>query len=212
MPMDFQYDETYFDDHYSSPLYRWYIRIRNRFIKRELTQHVTGGTLLEIGFGDDNLLKFFDGDFDVFGLDVSAFAVDQITDRYPEEHFAVGDIAAEPIPFERSFDVICAINTIEHLTAPKAGLIHMVEALKPAGIAVLYLPTRSNSLSALQYKFLYDVEEHVYRPSVPVLQNMLRGLGLRALDEYAASFIPVKLSSQLMLESFNLYCGFWQKS
>lgn len=209
--MDFDYDQTYFEQHYASPVYRWYVELRNRFIRERVTHYVSAGTFLEIGFGDDNLLRLFTDPFKVFGVDISPYATEQVNGAYPDSHFAVCDISAGAIPFATQFDVICAVNVVEHLPAPAAGLQHICDALAPGGVFVAYLPTESNVLSQLQYRLFYDVEEHIYRPSVPELQTHLRRMGLRRLEEYAASFIPMTISHPLALETFNLYCGFWQK-
>lgn len=208
--MDFAYDEAYFREHYSGRFYRRYVDLRNRFIHRHVRRYVNEGTFLEIGFGDDNLIRLFADTFDIFGVDISPYAAQQVNGVYPKAHFAVCDLAAGAIPFNVKFDVICAINVVEHLAAPAAGLRRIADALKPGGVFVAYLPTQSNVLSRLQYRLLYDVEEHIYRPSVPELQTALHRLGLQPLEEYAASFIPLKISHHSVLESVNLYCGFWQ--
>lgn len=210
--MEFDYDRAYFEQHYASPFYRWYVGLRNRFIKERVAQYVSAGGFLEIGFGDDNLIRLFADTFDIYGVDISPYAANQVNGSYPDSHFAVCDISAGAIPFAIQFDVICAINVVEHLPAPDAGLQHIYDALAPGGVFVAYLPTESNALSQLQYTLFYDVEEHIYRPTVPELQDKLHGLGLRRLEEYAASFIPITIRGQTALETFNLYCGFWQKA
>jgi SAM-dependent methyltransferase len=208
---DFEYDATYFERHYASPLYRRYVVMRNQFIWRELTQHVSAGRFLEIGFADDNLIRFFRDDFDVFGIDLSQFAVQSLPQEYAEERFAVCDVAQEPIPFRTKFDVICAVNTVEHLADPMFALRNIGKALKPGGILGVYLPTASNLLSEIQYRLLYDVEEHIYRPSVGSLRRALQSVGLTHHAEYAASFMPLKVSHPLILKSLNLYFGVWAK-
>lgn len=209
---EFDYDAAYFDKHYASPLYRLYVTMRNRFIWREVTRHATSGRFLEIGFGDDNLIRFFRDDFDVFGIDVSEFAVESMPAEYAPDQFAVSDIAQEPIPFEGVFDVICAVNTVEHLADPRFALANIAGALAPGGVLGVYLPTESNQLSEIQYSLLYDVEEHIYRPSVRSLRTLLSDVGLEKQDEYAASFMPLKVSRPLLLESLNLYFGVWAKT
>lgn len=205
------YDEEYFERHYSTPFYRRYIAVRNGFIRSEVTKLVSSGKFLELGFGDDSLIRLFEKEFDVFGIDISAFAVEEITKRYPPTHFQVCDVSSEKVPFDGAFDVICAINTVEHLENPRFALQNVSDALKRDGVFAVYLPTQSNLLARAQYKILYDVEEHVFRPSVQSLRNLLTGLGFSVCKEYAASFIPLKLSHDCILESFNLYFGLWRK-
>jgi SAM-dependent methyltransferase len=209
--MDFHYNEGYFEKLYSSPFYRRYIAVRNEFIREEIAQLVSSGKFLEVGFGDGNLIEFFRDDFDVFGVDISDLAVKQITTRHPPANFKVCDVSSEKVPFDEDFDVICAINTVEHLASPRFALQNISNSLKRNGVLAVYLPTQSNIFSRVQYKIFYDVEEHVFRPSVKSLRNLLRRLGLGVCKEYAASFLPLKLSSDFILKSFNLYFGLWQK-
>lgn len=208
---DFQYDEAYFDNHYSSSLYRRYVTVRNRFIHDEVTKYASSGRFLEIGFGDDNLIQFFDDDFDVFGIDVSNVAVESVTGKYDPRRFANCDVAREPIPFDGNFDVICTVNTVEHLADPEFALQNIAGSLRERGVLAVYLPTESNVLSRTLYKFRYDVEEHIFRPSVASLKCLLRGVGLDEREAYAAGLIPLKISHEWILESLNLYLGIWQK-
>lgn len=209
--MDFHYDEAYFERHYSTPFYRRYVAVRNGFIRGEIAELVSAGKLLDVGFGDGNLIEFFEEDFDVFGVDISDLAVKEIETRYPPANFKVCDISRETIPFDERFDAICAINTVEHLESPQFALRNIFDSLKKTGVFAVYLPTQSNVFSRLQYRIFYDVEEHVFRPSVQSLRSLLMGLGFSACKEYAASFIPLKLRSDFVLKLFNLYFGLWQK-
>jgi len=207
----FNYDEKYFEQHFASPFYRRYLALRNKFIHNEITKLVPTGKFLEIGFGDDNLIKLFKNKFDVFGLDISEFAVKDITRRYDPSHFKTCDISKGRIPFKNKFSVICAINTVEHLSDPEFGLKNICNALLPGGIFLVYMPTASTALSRLQYRLLYDVEEHIYRPSIQSLKNTLTRIGFRLAQEYAGSVVPFKISNKPILESLNLYLGLWKK-
>jgi len=209
--MDFEYNEKYFKRHYSAPFYRRYVDFRNRFIKNEITKFVCSGRFLEIGFGDDNLIKFFKNDFEVFGVDISEIAVEKIKEQYEPSHFQICDVSRQKIPFEQKFDVIAALNVIEHLENPKLAFKNIYESLKEKGIFVIYLPTQNNFFSKIQYKIFYDAKEHIFRPSIKNLRNILKDLGLKACKECAASFIPLKINNEFFLELFNLYFGLWQK-
>lgn len=169
------------------------------------------GKLLELGFGDDSLIKLFKDNFEVFGVDISKFAVKKIREKYDPAHFKVCDLSKEKIPFDEKFDIVCAVNTIEHLKNPKFALQNTFNSLKTNGIFVIYLPTQSNIFSKLKYKILYDVEEHSFRPSIKCLKKLLRELGFSLYEEYAASLIPLKVRNKFILESFNLYFGLWKK-
>lgn len=211
LSMNFHYDEKYFRRHYSTLFYRHYIAIRNKFIKSEIIKLISSGKFLEVGFADDNLIKFFKNDFDVFGIDISEFAIKKIKEKYNRTHFKICDISKEKILFDEKFDVVCAINTVEHFENPKFALQNIFNSLKKNGFFGVYLPTQSNIFSNAQYKILYDVEEHIFRPSIKSLKELLTRLGFNVCKEYAVSFIPLKISNEFILESFNLYFGLWRK-
>ena len=208
---DFKYDETYFANHFASPFYRRYVGLRNKFIHQELMRFAQIGKFLEIGFGDENLIKLFNKDFEVFGLDISEFAVREITRNYRSDHFTICDISKEKIPFNDGFDVIGAINTVEHLSDPEFALKNIYTSLETGGIFLVYMPTQSNLLSRFKYRQFYDVKEHIFRPSVRSLRDLLTRLGFRLVKEYAGSLIPLKISNLSLLQSLNLYFGLWMK-
>ncbi len=209
--MSFRYDREYFLHHYSTSLYRRYVAMRNGFIKREITQLASSGKLLEVGFGDGNLIESFESNFDVFGIDIAEIAVREVTKRYPPTNFRLCDVSRETVPFDKDFEIVCAVNAVEHLENPRFALQNIFHSLRKGGVLAIYLPTRSNILSRIQYKIRYDVEEHVFRPSVTSLRSLLTGFGFSVCKEYAASFLPLKLSSDFILDSFNLYLGLWKK-
>lgn len=208
----FEYDQDYFDRHLASRFYRWQIGyLRNRTIYRLIRRQVRQGRFLEIGFGDDRLLKIFAREFEVYGIDISRYAVARMLQRYPTGRFAVGDVSVGTIPFPGPFDVICSINTVEHLTDPVRALGSMREALKPSGVLAVYMPTNGNILSRAQYRCWYDVPEHVFRPSIPDLIRLFRNNGMTLVEEYAASFFPFRISSRLFTRSTNLYCALFRR-
>ncbi len=208
--MSFNYDEKYFKKHFSGKgignlFYKKYLDIRNKTIKKEILKFVKKGKFLDIGFGDDNLIKLFKDNFKVFGIDVSEYAVSEIQKKYKKENFKICDISKENIPFKEKFDVICAINTIEHLTNIPSVFKRIYDALEENGIFVMYLPTKSNFFSRVQYKFLYNVKEHIFRPSNEELKETLKKTGFNIKKEYSASFFPFKIKNKLIIDSFNLY-------
>lgn len=204
--MSFNYNEKYFKKHFGNPIYSRYIKIRNNAIKKEVLKFAKKGKLLDVGFGDDQLIKIFEKQFEVFGTDISEFAVKEIQKKYKKENFKACDVVKEKIPFSEKFDVVCAINTIEHLENPKNAIKNIYDALKPNGILLIYLPTKSNLISKIGYKFGYDVKEHVFRPSISKLKKLLKSTGFKMEKEYCATFFPAKIKSKTIINSFNLYC------
>ena len=67
--------------------------MRNNAIKKEVIKFIEEGNFLDIGFGDDNLIKFFQDSFEVFGIDISKYAVEEIQKKYKKDHFRVCNIS-----------------------------------------------------------------------------------------------------------------------
>lgn len=206
-----EYDKKYFKKHFGNPIYKHYIKMRNNQIKKEVLKIKKGGEFLDIGFGDDNLIKIFEDYFEVFGTDISDFAIKEIQKKYKKENFKLCDISQKEIPFPKKFDVICAINTVEHLESPEFAIKNIYDALKSGGIFAFYMPTKGNPLSKTQYKILYNVKEHVFRPSPKKLRKILKKIGFKFIKEYSAGFFPLKIKNRSTINSFNLYFAIFQK-
>ncbi|MBU0975378.1 MAG: class I SAM-dependent methyltransferase [Patescibacteria group bacterium] len=207
----FEYDKKYFDKHYSTSFYRSYVSMRNSVIHKEVSKNIETGRLLEVGFGDDNLLRFFKDDFEVYGIDIAEYALESLPKSYNLEHFTVLDVSKDEIPFSVKFDVIVMVNTLEHLDDPEFAIKNVYKVLNDGGIMVQYLPTQSNAFSKLQYRKFYDVEEHIYRPSVSDLQSLFQEAGFERVRELCANFFPIRIPLRPIIESFNLYFGIWRK-
>lgn len=208
---EFDYDKEYFDKHYSSKFYRKYVGMRNKVIHNEIVKVVKGGRFLEIGFGDDNLLKFFKNDFEIHGIDISEHALKSLPPEYEKSNFKILDVSKSDIPFNQKFDIITMVNTLEHLENPEFTIKNIYNALNKGGIMAQYLPTQSNSFSKLQYKKFYDVEEHIFRPSISDLHSSFKDIGFTPVKELCANFFPLRIPFRFIIESFNLYFGIWRK-
>jgi len=208
------YTVQYFREHYGSRLYQLYLRMRNACIYRAVRAYKPSGRLLEIGFGNGNLIRTFARRFECYGVDVSPAALQALREEMglvDWERFQLCDVEREPIPFDVAFDVVCALNVVEHFFDPRLVLERVHRTLAPGGVFALYLPTRSNRLSRWLYRRLYDVEEHVYRPSVSEVRALLRAVGFRPCRELAAHLFPLFVSLESVMEATNLYFGIWQK-
>ena len=210
------YDKKYFKRHFSGkgfagPFYRKYIDMRNKIIKKEVLKIINEGKFLDIGFGDDNLIKFFQDSFEVFGIDISKYAIKEIQKKYKKENFKICDLSKEKIPFEEKFNIISAINTIEHLRNLNSVFKRIYNALEDNGVFIVYLPTQSNKFSKTQYKLLYNVKEHTFRPSNEKLKKMLKNVGFKLIKENSGDFFPLKIKTKPIIDSFNLYFGIFQK-
>jgi SAM-dependent methyltransferase len=93
-----------------------------------------------------------------------------------------------PLPFRDPFDVILAINVVEHLEDPAAGSRSIHDALAPGGLCVIHLPTINGPVSRSIYRFAYAKDPtHVYRPSGSRVRRLFESVGFQILE---ASYAP----------------------
>ncbi len=152
--------------------------------------------LLEIGCGYGNLLSRFDGRYRLAGIDLSAHAVQVAKTRLPNATLIAADLQRS-LPFRESFDVVVAVNVIEHLSDPAAAIGAIHGALIPGGLCVVHLPTVNGPVSRLIYRFAYSKDPtHIYRPSGNEVRRLFESHGLAEIE---GSYAPHRrwLGSQL---------------
>jgi len=106
----------------------------------------TGGVLLDIGCGRGNLLGFVGDRFDRYiGVDVVKY------EGFPTEaEFIPLDLDAGKAPLPDDFaDVVCSVETIEHLENPRAFMRELVRLVKPGGWVIVTTPNQLSLLSKL---------------------------------------------------------------
>ena len=150
-------------------------------------QQLKDSSVLDIGCGYGWLLDYFDEAKVVCGSDISEHAIEMASKRKPNRKYKVADIQ-NGVVFEDKFDLILAINVIEHLTRPQDGIDSICKALKPGGIALVHLPTINNSFNKWEYKYLYESDPtHIYRPKGKEIKRMFEKNNMKTLRD---SFLP----------------------
>jgi SAM-dependent methyltransferase len=133
------------------------LRILNRF--------ADSGRLLDAGCAFGYFMKRLEKKFDVYGIDISEYAVSETRKLIERpEHAVCGDVQ-EHVPFSEPFDVITAFDIIEHLSDPRAALISIEKALKDGGLLYLEIPlaeTLINRDIAHYYKPLEEWKQMLY--------------------------------------------------
>jgi SAM-dependent methyltransferase len=158
-----------------------------RLVERHAPPARPDSALLDIGCGYGHLLRRFAERYRLAGIDVSTHAADVARSSIPGAIVVTADVQ-RPLPFDVPFDVVLAVNVVEHLHDPVAGIRSIREALLPGGICVIHLPTINGPVSRAIYRLAYSQDPtHVYRPSGRTILAMFRALGFRVLE---ASFAP----------------------
>jgi SAM-dependent methyltransferase len=110
--------------------------------------------------------------------------------------------AAESLPYDDGeFDVVTALDVVEHLDDDLAGLGEMRRVLKPSGRALLFVPA---------FMWLWgvqdDVSHHRRRYTLPELRRRVEAAGLaveRATYANVTFFAPI-LAGRLLMRALSL--------
>ena len=100
-----------------------------------------GGQLLDVGCAYGFFLAAAErAGFTTWGVDISKHAIEQAP-RYTNAALAVVDIASESLPFgDGFFDVVTALDVLEHLENYNYALREIARVLRPGGLLAIHLP------------------------------------------------------------------------
>lgn len=196
------YDAEYFTTLYgATPKQTWADRKRDArvvdLVRRHAPPRTPGEALLDVGCGFGYLLERFRRRFALFGIDLSEHAVRQARGRIDGGTVAQANVEGG-IPFRVPFRVVLAINVIEHLGNPRAGVANIWEALAPDGLCVVHLPTVNNLASRAIYRLSYAKDPtHVFRPSGDEVVDLFRSEGFHLVEGSYAPHVPRALWNTL---------------
>jgi len=171
------------------------VKLFNRYSHIKLNE----SSVIDIGCGYGWLLDYFDEAKLICGSDISEHAIEIAQKRKPDRKYKVADIQ-NGVAFEYKFDLVLAINVIEHLTKPEDGIKAICDALKPGGIALVHLPTINNKFNKWEYKHLYDSDPtHIYRPKGKQIRKMFEANNMKTLRDSFLPHFPALLTRLLPL-------------
>jgi SAM-dependent methyltransferase len=150
--------------------------------------------ILDVGCGTGANLELLSEFGRAEGVDVSLDALAFCRQRGLEN---VRHGEAEKLPFtDGSFDLVTALDVVEHLDDDLAGLKEMHRVLRPGGSALLFVPA---------FMFLWgvqdDVSNHRRRYTLKDLKQTVRAAGFeieRATYANITFFLPILLGRALM--------------
>lgn len=120
------------------------------------------GRVLEVGCGLGHLLGFLSRWYQVFGIDINAWALSEARRNVPEGHFAI--LSAEELrPFlDSSFQVVIAKHVVEHLTDPDRAIAEMVRVLASGGLLLLATPNTASLARAVKKEKWIGYKDHTH--------------------------------------------------
>ena len=175
----------------------WHIgrrRIIASFVQ-EICAQVTDRTprILDVGCGTGGNLKLLSQFGNAEGVDISADALAFCRARGLE----VKAGAAEDLPYEdATFDVVTALDVVEHLDDDVAGLREMRRVLRPGGRVLIFVPT---------FMWLWgvqdDISHHRRRYRLPELRRALTEAGFQVeRTTYAnITFLPPTFVGRILM-------------
>lgn len=185
------YDSAYYEElRPSVGLARWVDEIRDVLVAMLVRKLVPEGRLLDVGCGRGDLLARFEGSHELHGMELSDAGLELARGRLATAELRSGDVQSS-IPFEGPFDVITAINVIEHLADPASALRNFGRLQEKGALLVIHLPTIGSEGQRRRYEGSYAKDPtHVYRPSGEELVQLVEGAGYRCLRQAYAPFFP----------------------
>lgn len=177
-PFDFDNVAGRYDDWYHGPVGRVYDRIEKRAVTKALGSSPEGRRILEIGCGTGHWAGFFSElGLEVFGVDLSSGMVRVAQSRGIERaRFALADASSLPFP-SGSFDVGCAITTLEFVSDAQAALEELTRCVRPGGRIVVGVLNRVSLLAWLRSRRGSLVFREARLMTADELLRLLAGFG-----------------------------------
>ena len=139
---------------------------RKAFISKHFSRFKEKSHFCDLGFGPGVLTAFIleqDTSWRVKGVDISRDCL-RHAQRLLEKkkvlsrsELSVGDVRSLPYP-EDTFDVVVAVEVLEHIPDPETGLVEAMRVLKPGGYAITALPVQ---LPLLMHLYDFDTPDEV---------------------------------------------------
>jgi SAM-dependent methyltransferase len=148
---------------------------------KAVRRHVARGRLLEVGCSTGFFLNAARLDFDVVGVEPSAWAARIARERFGLEVHAGPFETFEGAP--GSFDAAAQIDLIEHVLDPRAVLSRTASMLRRGGVLYLVTPDIESLSSRLLRSYWWGLRPaHLTYFSRPALLRMLEEVGLSAVE------------------------------
>ena len=139
---------------------------RKAFIGKHLEQFKEKSYFCDLGFGPGVLTAFIlqqNFSWQVNGVDISHYCLHHARrllrkkEVLGRSELSIGDVRNLPYP-DDTFDVVIAIEVLEHIPDPEVGLSEAMRVLKPGGYAITALPVQ---LPLMMHLYDFDKPDEV---------------------------------------------------
>lgn len=139
---------------------------RKTFIGKHLSRFREDSYFCDLGFGPGVLTALIlqqDASWRAAGVDISKdclYHAQRLLEKKEvsgRSELSVADVRSLPYP-DDTFDVVVAVEVLEHIPDPEAGLTEAMRVLKPGGYAITALPVQ---LPLLMHLYDFDTPDEV---------------------------------------------------
>lgn len=144
-----------------------------------------GARVLDVGCATGDFIKAARSQFDMWGLDISKFAVEKARFLNPDisQQIRVGQVEEQSFTAD-FFDVIVLWDVIEHLWDPVGAIHKLVKILKPGGRLVISTPNIGAFTARIfgKYWAFMTVPEHLSFFNQATINHLFKKTGLTPLN------------------------------
>ncbi|MES3005126.1 MAG: class I SAM-dependent methyltransferase [Patescibacteria group bacterium] len=187
---------------YDSEKTHWWYRVRREFVHKLINEYFAGRndlSILDVGCGTGALMKELEVYGEVFGVDFSEQAVDFCKSRGIKN--IKRSIMEELLHEDKTFDLVLALDVLEHIPDDKKGLSEIYRVLKPGGVVIIFVPA---------FSFLWGVtdvvSQHFRRYTKPEIIRAAESTNFKVLYSSYFNFLlfPPILLARFITNLFRL--------
>ncbi len=147
------------------------------------TYQKNGGSFLECGCGNGDLLKLLSSEFDIkaFGLEYGRENI-ETAKRLLKDSAVIyeGFPGDQGTPVKASFDCVLSFNFLEHQPDPVSMVRFMYESLKDDGLGLITVPSLEYILN--EGKYYEFIRDHIANYDLDSLHTLLSSCGFEILE------------------------------
>ena len=190
---DFENIADSYDSFYESEKGLIYDRLEKTAVAQMMPSAISHTKMLEVGSGTGHWSRFFtEHGFHVTGIDVSPRMIEIAKAKnIPNTEFRVEDVYR--LPYEKnSFDIVCAMASIEFTNDPQSALNEMAQLVRKDGYILLGCLNKNGLLN--KKRILENKKTYVNSnlPDINSFRKMLSEFGKPEIQ--VCAFVPLSAS------------------
>lgn len=178
------------------------------FAKMLLNRTRGAKKILDIGCGSGDLLCAFKSlGLQVKGVDISSKAIKIAGEKVDQVNVYACDVAKERLPFKgKFFDIVTAVEVVEHLSCETNFFKEAFRVLKPGGLFFMTTPNHGSVFGYMFRNFVKDDPTHtnLHREKYWIQKTKEAGFSIRMVRGITLFGFPPLESLRQILRTFKL--------